>query len=159
MYQKAIDQKQTIIKMKKILTEFEKRINSMSYDNYLKQTYGQEMVMQEEDSIMDYISYTRSTVAIRNDDVSEDYEKKLIHAITKRDENHRNEAKRRTKWILDNIAKLEDKKKNLLIDKYVYHLKNRQLMEKYDVVESTITRNLNKACLDLAILLEIEVII
>lgn len=152
-YEEKINEKLTIQKTKQYLIFLGKHMQSFSYQEYIENL--QPMIIQEED-IMDYMQYSRSIMNIQTAKISPFNH--VIQAMQKKEneKQRKQEREQQLQWICYGIQRLKEKERAYILERYIYHLDNKRIMEKYGVVESTINRNIRKGCLNLAFILKIE---
>ncbi len=175
LYEDKIDKKRTIKLMKSYLTFLSKHVHSSAFDDYqnlqrdsfdiyLQYLREQESVIHED--ILDYLNYTKSIVNIpRNKNLGVHETNKVLVAIERKDQaleyakKKNMEREQQVRWILAGIARLGEKEKQFIIEKFIFKLKNHTIIERHQIVESTLNRNLAKAYLNLAIILKLEVLL
>lgn len=157
-YYEAINKQETLRLMKKHLKFLEEYTKTTATKNKLKDRFV------EEKEVMDYLPYTRSILYQNKRKSTKAQSTRVIEAIERRDKriklNQRlyEERKQHYLWLMNGIKYCSDDNQRLLLDKYVHALKNEQLCNKRNHISlSTLNRQLNKACLQLAQLLELEV--
>lgn len=175
LYEDKIDKKRTIKLMKSYLEFLSKHVHSStfedyqnlqkdSFDIYLQYLREQESVVRED--ILDYLNYTKSVVHIpRNRHLVMHETNKILEAIDRKDKaieyakKKNMERDQQVRWILAGIARLSDKEKQFIVEKFIFNLKNHVIIERHQIVESTLNRNLAKAYLNLAIILKLEILL
>lgn len=155
-YEEQIDKKRTIQKTKHYLTFLGKHMNSFSYQEYLQKQHSRMSVHEE--NMSDYISYSSSIVHIDEKKNHHD-NRSPLHIIQRKDmaKQQKEERELQIQWLCFGLQQLPEKQRTYLMERYVYHLDNKTILQRHDIVESTLNRNIQKACLNLAILLKIEV--
>ena len=152
-----IDEKATVQFMKEQLQELKLYCANMRLTSIL---YGDENeTLQIEDPLGEYLHFSRSIVQISKQPPSERRDPVLL--AMHRQQKHREALKQRdTKAyiLLQGIAQLKDKDKELLFDVYVRQYSRDKIMRKEGgIVESTYHRRLHKALLHLAQVLCCEI--
>lgn len=152
-YEDYIDQKKTIQKMKRYLEFFSKHMNSVSYQDYLNK---QSSDMVKED-VMEYLNYSSSIIHVGQQTVKN---RSLVDVIQQKDRANQRKIERelQIKWLCYGLQQLPLKQRTFLLEKYVYHLDTKTILERHGIVASTLNRNLRKGYLNLAIILKLEVI-
>lgn len=153
-YEENINEKLTIQKTKQYLTFLGNHINSFSYQEYIEKAHP--MVIQEED-IMDYMQYSRSVMKLNTN--TSMIHNQVLKAMQTREyqKKQKQEREQQLQWICFGLQRLKEKQRMYILERYVYHLDNKTIMEKHGIVESTLHRNIRKGCLNLAFFLKIEV--
>lgn len=145
-YEDCIDKKKTIRRMKRYLEFLSKHMSSAGYQDYLRQYPS---VIKE--NIADYVwSKDGKDIAFRVavfDDVS--YEDVMEERKKKRE--------MQVRWLFYGLQQLPVKQRAYVLERYVYHMETKAILQRHGIVESTLNRNLRKAYLDLAIILKLEV--
>lgn len=157
MQELKINRKRTVSYMKQEMEQLSHYCATLRLQSVL---YGEDhTVLQVEDDITDYLHYSRSVVHIPrkplkslNEPVLEAILRKQRHSeiIQQRDAN--------AYILLEGIVQLQDSQRQLLLDVYVRQLSRTQIMQQAGgIVESTYHRRLQKALIELAILLHREI--
>lgn len=155
-YEECIDRKRTIQKAKHYLTFLGKHLNSVSYQEYL-QKQANPMVVQEE-NVADYMHYSSSVIKLQPHLMAASSPLDIIHRKDMAKQ-QREERDLQIRWICFGLHQLPKKQRTYLVERYVYHLDNQTILKRHGIVESTLNRNIQKACFDLAIILKIEVML
>lgn len=155
-YEDCIDQKATLSIMRKHLL-------FLARYAYLLEMQEVTEVMVEEESLLNYLPYTKSIIDVQGKS-SLSQSTKVILAMEKYDKQReqkrreREERRLRCLWLMQGILVLPEVERKALLHKYVQHLSHEQITHQMDISMSTLHRILKRACIDLAQILEIEVL-
>lgn len=152
-----INIKETIKVMKKDLDYIKNysaniRLQSILYGEY-------DEVLQVEDEVSDYLHYTKSIVYAGKTS-SRDQNDVVINAMMRQQRHHETMKQRDAQAyiVLQGVAQLEKRERELLFDIYVRQYSRAHIMRKAGgIVESTYHRRVHKAMMNLAIILHREV--
>lgn len=120
--------------------------------------------VEEQDDLINYVSYTKSIIQCSNAS-SIPQSTKLLEAMERQEEHQRQVKALRERremhclWLLQGMEYLPEKEKTVLIYKYVERMSNAWICRRMNQISlSTLNRLHYKACIDLARLLELEVV-
>lgn len=157
-YEECIDQKATIAIMRQ-------HLDFLSRYAYVLDKEAKREVVVEDDGVLNYLSYTKSIVDIQASQGNVAQSTKLLLAIEKYDKQKEQKRKLREErwlrciWIMQGIQVLPEIEKQALLYKYIHHMEHEQITRHLNQISlSTLHRILKRAYLDLAQILEIEVL-
>lgn len=158
-YDETIDVKETVRAMKKHLLFLKQYSATLRLHSALYAQQGEELHI--DDNLVDYLHYSKSIIHANGNHAYTINENEILTAMEKQRRNKK-KAEQRDKQaylLLEGIKQLSSDERSLLLDVYVRQLdKAIVLQHQGDVVESTLHRRLRRACLHLAMILQIEVI-
>lgn len=157
-YEECIDQKATIAIMRQHLAFLYRYA-------YLLENYEKDASYVEDESVLDYLSYTKSVIDIHPNQANVAQSTKLLQAIEKYDKQKeqkrllREERRMRCLWLMQGILVLPEIEKKAMLYKYVHHMEHEQIIQRmHHISISTLHRVLKRAYINLAQILEIEVL-
>lgn len=150
----AIDRRATMLDMRARLHYLKYYCMNIRLQSML---YGDEAgALRVEDGLEDYICYTKSIVQVKRQRTAQ-WHDPVLNALQKQQKDKDVLAKRdATAYVLlQGIAQLKEKERELLLDIYVRQYDRKTIMAKAGgIVESTYHRRLHQALIHLAILLD-----
>lgn len=152
-----INIKETIKFMKKELNDVKNYSATIRLQSILYGEYNE--ILQVEDEVSDYVHYTKSIVQASKTRYHD--KKDVVLDAMMRQQRHHETMKLRDAQsyvVIQGIAQLEKKERELLFDIYVRQHSRAYIMNKEGgIVESTYHRRVKKAMLNLAIILHREI--
>lgn len=157
-YEECIDEKATLKVMRQ-------HLKFLSRYAYLLEDRETQAYLVEEEDLLSYLPYSKSVIDIQANPSSLAHSTKLLMAIEKCDQQKeekrrlREERRLRCLWLMQGILVLPEPQKQAILYKYIQHLDQNQILRKMNQISnSTLQRILMRACLDLAQILEIEIL-
>lgn len=159
-YEECIDEKETIKVMKKHLSFLSEYVDR----SYLQEAEAIHKLVEEESELIDFLPYTRSISKYSKHSTSAPQSMRLLDAMEMQDRQKRRKIQQRKErqlrcaWLLQGISNTGEKHKQILLLKYVHTLNNERLCIRLGNISlSTLNRHLGNACVELAKILELEV--
>lgn len=159
LYEEQINIKETVRDMKKRLQFLKQYTAGLRLYSAIYSQQGTEL--QVEDSLVDYLHYSKSILCANRKPTYGMKENEILVAMEKQQKDKKKAEQRdyQAYILLEGIKQLHAKEKQLLLDIYVKQLDKRIiLLHQGDVVESTMHRRVRKACLHLAQILHMEIL-
>lgn len=153
----SVDKKKTIKVMREHLNFLKKHVATYYIHNAL---YGVEnQNLQVEEDICEYLHYTKNVVNASKG-VNDFYHNPILEATEQQKKTRQRliDQDKKAYFLLQGILHLNKQERELLMDFYVRGLE-RQLVIRHqgDIVNSTLNRRIQRACLHLAELLSLQI--
>lgn len=158
-YDDSIDVKETVKVMKKRLQFLKQYSATLRLHSALYAQKGEEL--RVEDNLLDYLHYSKSILHANGKTAYATSENAVLIAMEKqrRDKIKAEQRDKQAYILLEGIKQLPPMERLLLLDVYVRQFdKVIILQHQGDIVESTLHRRIRRACLHLAIILQMEVL-
>lgn len=159
-YEECINERETVKMMKKHLLFLAKYVDR----DYIQNGNVLNRIVEEESELIDFLPYTKSITKVTKKSSGKAQSKRLLDAMEMyerekiRKAEQRKERAMRCAWLLEGIDHLQARHKKILLLKYVHKIDNDKLCIRLGNISlSTLNRHLSLACIELAKLLELEI--